>query len=109
MNIPKGLYETPRVIKTAEQIEKEAEDTLKALLGFRLKFCLEGIRDLADRSIADIENYGAPHSRRPVELMNEVMQFSQMLAEVEQAKAVIFAIDAGETRARKQDDSAYPF
>jgi hypothetical protein len=109
MNYPKGLYERTREIKTAEQIEKEAEDTLKSLLGFRLKFNLEGIRDLAERSIAEIENYGLPHNRRPTELLNEVMQLAQMMAQVEQARAMLEAVDAGETRARKQEDTAYPF
>ena len=109
MNHPKGLYERTREIKSAEQIEKEAEDTLKSLLGFRLKFTLEGIRDLAERSIAEIEDYGAPHNRRPNELINEVMLLAQMMAQIEQARAVLWAVDAGESRARKQGDSAYPF
>lgn len=108
MNYPKGLYERPREVKTAEQIEKEAEDTLKSLLGFRLKFTLEGIRDLAERSIAEIENYGAPHNRRPNELINEVMLLAQMMAQVEQAKAVLYAVDAGESLAQKREGS-YPF
>jgi hypothetical protein len=108
MNHPKGIYEQPRESKTADQIEKDAEDTLKSLLGFRLKFNLEGIRDLAERSIAEIENYGAPHNRRPTEFLNEVMQLAQMMAQVEQAKAVLYAVDAGEARAQKSD-SSYPF
>jgi hypothetical protein len=88
MNYPKGLYEKSRVIKTAEQMEKEATEQINHLINFRLKFTLSKESGTWLSGIAEIENYGTPHARTPNEMISEVMSLTQMMAQLEQAKSV---------------------